>query len=868
MDDNRSIPEGFTPVWNDDFEGDSISFIEWNQEIHEPGTFFNELQAYIASEKTVSVKDGILYICPVKEHDKDGSIKYFSGKGSTQGKHEIQYGRFEARIKVPRGKGLRPFFSISSGTSKHGRWPRFSEIDIMEYNTNEPLNLYGSVHSQSTESDDNHILQQGIYEIRPEEDPSMSFHTYACDWEPGTIRLYFDGTEYFSCSVQEGFDHPFYVSFGVGIGGDWPGSPDKNTVFGIENAMQIEYLRIYRRPEYKVKEEGKRRKLIGVCGVWEDAENFSMFIRSLQTPDIIRDYVTAVFTFSLAANIEEDVEAEIKFAQLVDKAGLSGIVIFGEMIKSERIISLLISNAHRRNIPVIMFEHTMPGCINLAFDYKGGFEKVVRHVIEDHGLKTVDMFAGFRGNPFSEERIEIYKKVLEENDIAYDETRVHYGDFWDAAAFQVLNSLINSGYKIPEAFICANDSMAIGVCDALKKNGCKVPEDCIVTGFDGIWKGELQTPSLTTCAPDYDHIRDEIKRILDNKITGSQDIYIDYKLIKRHSCNCHSDTNEKWPVIVNNLNSDNQDYYRHMLEMGRFISNTISMSNIVEASKDLQHYLWLWKDQYYFIGIREDAECIHAVFEGMNGEYAYDRKYFNMPEILPELGNLLIENSGINVLFFKQAQARAESFGYIASGLKEISLRSEQRFEEFSLFVSAMIHSVLNNRQLVEANHEIERMSEADYLTGLYNRRGFFHEVNAAIRREENQGLWFTLFSADLDGLKNINDYYGHLEGDLAIKALASAIKSFVGSDGFCARFGGDEFSFVIIGDRPLSGEIDNIRTKLSDIIRSDTTVAGKRYRVKASIGLGEAMIDSSINVENLSHIADLEMYKDKYSKR
>ena len=398
MDDNRSIPEGFTPVWNDDFEGDSISFIEWNQEIHEPGTFFNELQAYIASEKTVSVKDGILYICPVKEHDKDGSIKYFSGKVSTQGKHEIQYGRFEARIRVPRGKGLRPFFSISSGTSKHGRWPRFSEIDIMEYNTNEPLNLYGSVHSQSTESDDNHILQQGIYEIRPEEDPSMSFHTYACDWEPGTIRLYFDGTEYFSCSVQEGFDHPFYVSFGVGIGGDWPGNPDKNTVFGIENAMQIEYLRIYRRPEYKVKEEGKRRKLIGVCGVWEDAENFNMFIRSLQTPDIIRDYVTAVFTFSLAANIEEDVEAEIKFAQLVDKAGLSGIVIFGEMIKSERIISLLISNAHRRNIPVIMFEHTMPGCINLEFDYKGGFEKVVRHVIEDHGLKTVDMFAGFRGN--------------------------------------------------------------------------------------------------------------------------------------------------------------------------------------------------------------------------------------------------------------------------------------------------------------------------------------------------------------------------------------------------------------------------------------------------------------------------------------
>ena len=237
-----------------------------------------------------------------------------------------------------------------------------------------------------------------------------------------------------------------------------------------------------------------------------------------------------------------------------------------------------------------------------------------------------------------------------------------------------------------------------------------------------------------------------------------------------------------------------------------------------------------------------------------------------MPEVLPELGAILDEKSGINVLLIKQAKARTESFGYIVTGLKDITLRTEQRFEEFALFVSAMVHSVINNSQLISANKEIERMSESDYLTGLYNRRGFMQEVSESIVRDENYGKWFTLFSADLDGLKNINDYYGHNEGDLAIKALANAIKTYVGNSGFCARFGGDEFAFVIISDNSLSDKINIIRDKISEIIQADTTVSGKRYRVKASIGCGEALIDEKINIEAISHIADVEMYKDKYS--
>ena len=863
MRGNYEIPEGYESVWNDEFEGDAISFAEWLEEIHPAGEFYNELQSYVASEKNIYAKDGHLVIRPIKEHSADGSVRYTSGRISTAGIHQFQYGRFEVRVKVPRGKGLRPYVSLVVENGMNGAWPS-REIDFMEYNGSSPDDLYGSIHSESV-IDSNHVLQQGLYRVPKSDD---DFHVYTCEWEPGLITLYCDGIEYFNCAEPLNFDRPFHIACGVAVGGDWPEDPDSDTVFDASNVMEIDYIRIIRKTDYPVKYPIKRRKMLGICGVWEDAENFNMFIRSLQNEEFLKDYVLTVFTFSIPSESEDDVASDMRFANFIDTVGLSGIVIFGEMIKNERIINRLISGAHRRNIPVIMFERTMPYCIDFQFDYAGGFEQIVRHIVEHHGCREVDMFAGFRGNPFSEERIAIYKKVLEENGIPFEDMRVHYGDFWDATAFRVLTGLINSGYKLPQAFICANDSMAIGVCDALKKAGYKVPDDCYVTGFDGIWKSDFHTPAITTCELDYDFIRTKIMDVLSVGGNQEDDIKIGYRSLLRHSCNCCPEDTDKWETIVSDLNDDNLDYFRHMLEMGRFVSQTISMSDVVDASADLQRYLWLWKDQYYFIGIRENEECIHAILEGMNGEYKFDRKFFNMPEVLPDLGKLLDVNSGINVILFKQAKARTESFGYIASGLSEITLRSEQRFEEFSLFVSAMVHSVINNRQLIDANKEIERMSESDYLTGLYNRRGFMQEVADYVLRDENEGKWFTLFSADLDGLKNINDYYGHTEGDLAIKALANAVRTYVGNNGFCARYGGDEFAFVIIGDEPLAGKIDIIREKISAIIQKDPSVSGKRYRVKASIGCGEGLINDSINIEAITHIADIEMYKDKYSKR
>ena len=871
MKNLTKIP-GYELVFSDEFEGSTPNPSNWNLETHPAGWVNGELQDYRADPDVVFISDGKLHIRPVREVSPEGNVKYSCGRLNTSGKKEFQYGRFEARIKVPEGRGFLPAFWLMADEEKYGNWPMCGTIDIMEILGSETDRFYASVHYGVS-----NITQQSIHKFSAGEDPVSEFHTSTCDWEPGKIRWFIDGVEFFSCTVPDLIDHPFYIVLNMAIGGNWAGDPDDTTIFDEESDMIVDYVRVYQKKDYgKIGTgKGKKRKVLGICGVWEDAENFNLFVRAMQSPEVSRDYVLAAFTFGIPNENREEIEVEKQFADFIVNIDMAAVIIFAEMIKSEEVVHKLIAGAKKHKIPAIVFERRYDDVINAELDYRSGFEGIVRHIVEHHGCRNVDMFAGFRNNPFSDERIEVYKKVLEENGIPYDPDRVHHGDFWDAIAERKMTGLIESGYPLPEAIVCANDSMAVGVCDSLKKHNIRIPDDVIVTGFDGIWQSYCHNPGITTCEPDYDDMREQIISAIDSfydlrkqKKSYVTDLKIKYKTVIRSSCGCASETYDKWSGIVTSLYNDNHDYFRHILEMGRFISKTISMSDVVEATADLQMYLWLWRSQYYFIGIKENDNCIHAVFEGYKGLYKHDRRFFNMPAPLPEMDSILSDDSGLNVLLFKQARARSESFGYIVCGYEELSLRDEQRFEEYSLFVAAVVHSALNNRKLIAANTEIEHMSELDYLTGLYNRRGFFKNVDAALRKRENKGRYFSLFAVDMDGLKSINDNYGHFEGDAAIQSLAHAIKTFVGDRGFCARFGGDEFAFVIIGDEPLSGKTSDIRDNINRFIEAEAGLADRPYLVGASLGCAERIIEGKVEIEEVMRAADLSMYQDKYLRK
>lgn len=249
--------EGYTLLWNDEFNGDTLDLETWRYEKHQPGWVNAELQEYTDSTDNVFVKDGRLIIKALKTQDKAGKDYYTSGKITTRGNRDFMYGKVIARAKVPEGQGLWPaFWMMPTKENIYGSWPVCGEIDIMEilgHNTN---TTHGTIHYGNP-----HEQQQGTY-VLTEGSFSDSFHEFILEWEPGEMRFYIDGNLYHTVNdwfaekeYITAYDYPapfnqdFYVQLNLAVGGTWPGDPDETTDF--DNAeFEVDYVRVYQKPEY------------------------------------------------------------------------------------------------------------------------------------------------------------------------------------------------------------------------------------------------------------------------------------------------------------------------------------------------------------------------------------------------------------------------------------------------------------------------------------------------------------------------------------------------------------------------------------------------------------------------------------------
>ena len=248
--------DGYSLVWEDNFDGPSLNRNDWNVELHEPGWVNAELQEYVDSEENIFFENGNLVIRPVKS-TVNGNSYYTSGRISTQNKKDFTYGVFEARLKVPEGKGFLPaFWLMATDENVYGQWPRCGEIDIMEVHGSDTRTTYGTIHygNPHRQSQATRTLRNGTF--------ADSFHTFAVKWEPGEISWYVDGflihreNDWYSVTEGQGeiaypapFDQPFYIILNLAVGGSWVGNPDRTTDF--KNARyEIDYVRVWQKETY------------------------------------------------------------------------------------------------------------------------------------------------------------------------------------------------------------------------------------------------------------------------------------------------------------------------------------------------------------------------------------------------------------------------------------------------------------------------------------------------------------------------------------------------------------------------------------------------------------------------------------------
>ncbi|MGN0665499.1 MAG: GGDEF domain-containing protein [Huintestinicola sp.] len=534
--------------------------------------------------------------------------------------------------------------------------------------------------------------------------------------------------------------------------------------------------------------------------------------------------------------------------KLIDFDVSDAVVIFDEAFQDKTVVDEITAAAACHNVPVVMVGAVRENCTSFIFDYAAGFEQVVRHVIEYHSVTDTCFIAGRKDELCSDQRIAAYKKVLEDNSIDFRPDRLFYGDYWWGPTQKAVQSIVQSG-EIPKAFICANDMMAITVCKELKKYGYSVPEDIIVTGFDGTISALSCVPPITTCKCSFPLAAEKIIGVINRLIVGEScaECYnIDFEVKIYRSCGCPCDAP---PINMGERLKAAEDRFIRYQDDERSL-NDITQS-IVGSDSPQAFSEYLRNYNFYDLCIVLNNDCldkrinpavcerVQAFDDVMQVFFAADQNgdtdtaLYPMPRknIVPDIDRLLKKEVP---LVFAALSFLGIPMGFVCFSF-EVDIEQYCKILQYVSYLNTTIGNYRLVRFLKHTAENVENMSKYDFMTGLCNRKGFYKTLPQLVS-EADENDHISVATIDIDGLKNINDKFGHEDGDFAIMSVSAAVNSLPFERKICARFGGDELVICAVTETENAERIftDSIRKYLDEVNKA----SGKPFKVSASVGV------------------------------
>lgn len=618
-------------------------------------------------------------------------------------------------------------------------------------------------------------------------------------------------------------------------------------------------------------------KIIGVCLSTLHEEDRFNFVKELNKYAVPNNY--RLLVFNSCADLYEQSRATNEGSSAVYKLipydKLAAVIIFPNIMYNTEMIDEIITTCNEKEIPVISLDKVTEGCYSFLFNNSEIFEELCRHVIEDHGARKIYMMAGFKDNVYSEERIEAFRRALERNNIPFEQDNVGYGCFWEQPTLDIMKKwFIEDKREIPDAIICANDFMAITTSAFLQRLGVRIPEDCIVTGFDGIKQTEYLPPKITMCKQDFDKMGSLIIDVL-NKILNGEEVersyFVDFNIIKSQSCGCkkvtYDNVGHSIQALINSLRLSDErqkmitntqasipniadiNYIPRIL-MNKFRFNTcvFALNEMIFSPPDFGN---AYRGKYCF------SENINVIFHRYD-KIEYEQCKIPLERLLPRY-DLITEQTNPTIVCC--ANFTDLVMGYCVFQV-DIDIDEYEKIHTIMGTIGAVLGNFHSRIQIKSINYELQKISQRDFMTGLFNRRGFYDNMEKILNDAKYIGSNMVIISADLDELKYINDTFGHNEGDNAITTVGKALISSSLHNEICARFGGDEFcAALIIPDNNAVEAFESFKSRFIYFLSDYNLRSDKPYKVKASIGYSCCMIGPDFDIDKMIDLADEQMY-------
>jgi len=630
------------------------------------------------------------------------------------------------------------------------------------------------------------------------------------------------------------------------------------------------------------------KKKIAVFANGLNFENIMKYMKGImeQCPDNFADFHIFLGHDSFG-NSEEFNKAEWCIYNLPNLNDYDGAVIFGPGLNYEEVSQDIVNRCYKAGIPTICVSSKYENTVRIYTDNYEGMKLLSDHLIDVHGVKDILFIAGPKDNDESNDRLRAVQDSFADHGITIEDRNIFYSNWVMYLATDFVKARYLSEEGLPDAIICASDSIAYFICFVLEDLGVKCPEEIIVTGFDGNDQAMQLYPSITTVVqPFYEIGAQTTKCLIDifNGIHVEREYCIPCSFRKAESCGCDTsdfyDEYRRKSSVKTYKNSILNDL--HLYKIKCLTDEVLKSDSYTTVSQYLQNFFYAsdgFEGNPFYIcmdpnfGKLGEEDVVNLpqykfgntfyMLVGKNGDKKYEMERF-------DLSNGLIpkdtEDQVNHMYVFQPVYYKSFVCGYIIMA-DNIEHFGNAKYHFMHTHFNRLLDQYKKNMQLHYLNSKLSQLMNTDALTSTKNRMAF--EIHKKILAEEiakgANNIAFVV--ADINNLKTINDAFGHEFGDKYIKNASDFIcKIFKHSPVF--RIGGDEFLIVLTGQ-----DFDN-RFELTEKMGNEMLAIDKNETdpiKKVSIAFGFVDYDASkdTSIDDAIRRADKEMYanKRKYKK-
>lgn len=232
-----------------------------------------------------------------------------------------------------------------------------------------------------------------------------------------------------------------------------------------------------------------------------------------------------IFTFvnySTQGEAAADTKGEFNTYKLPRLQDFDGVLLMANSFNNPAEIEFLHRQLLENKIPAISMEYELAGLDFLGTDNYSGMFELAEHLIVVHGVKSILLIGCPKGHAEGDVRMQAVIDAAEKYGIELPEKNITHGDWADEEARRIVREYLEAGNSMPDAIICANDNMAMGVCSWMEDNGYRVPGNTRVASFDCLEDGQNFYPALTTVNRHWDNMGYQGLKLLLRKIAGEE----------------------------------------------------------------------------------------------------------------------------------------------------------------------------------------------------------------------------------------------------------------------------------------------------------------------------------------------------------